>query len=331
MKGAGNRTILAMPLLRKGEAIGVIMIRRKEVRPFADAQIALLQTFADQAVIAIENTRLFEAEQASKRELQESLEYQTATSEVLNVISRSALDVQRVLDTLVESAARLCDAHDAAILQVDGNVLRLAAHHGQIPLPGSVGEHTLPLVRGTPAGRAVIERRTIHVADVQAEADEYPEGRERALRSGWHTALSVPLVRGGEAIGAILIRRTDVRPFSDRQVELVETFADQAVIAIENTRLFEEVQARTRELTESLEYQTATSDVLNVISRSPIDIAAGARHHRRERQRSYVRQKMCKSSCVTARFTASLRTMGYRLNIESTSRQNPITPGRAPW
>jgi transcriptional regulator with GAF, ATPase, and Fis domain len=193
---------------------------------------------------------------------------------VLKVISRSALDVQKVLDALVESAARLCDADDAAILQVDGSDLRLAAHYGQTPFPHAVGENTVAIVRGTPSGRAVIERQTIHVDDVQAEVEEYPEGRERALRSAWHTALSVPLLRGGEAIGAILIRRTDVRPFTERQIELVNTFADQAVIAIENTRLFEEVQARTRDATEALEYQTATSDVLKVISRSAFDLQA---------------------------------------------------------
>jgi signal transduction histidine kinase/putative methionine-R-sulfoxide reductase with GAF domain len=197
--------------------------------------------------------------QQLERQLSEAHQREAATADVLKVISRSALDVQCVLDTLVKSAARLCDAYDAAILQVDGNNLRLAAHHGQITFPGPI-----PVTRGTASGRAVIERRTIHVADVQAEADEYPEARERALRSGWHTALSVPLMRAGEAIGAILIRRADVRPFGDRQVVLVETFADQAVIAIENTRLL-------NALRESLQQQTATSDVLSVIGRSPTD------------------------------------------------------------
>jgi two-component system, NtrC family, sensor kinase len=275
----GHRTVLAVPLISAGEAIGVIVVRRTQVRPFTDRQIDLLKTFADQAVIAIENTRLFEAEQASKRELQEALEQQTATAEVLKVISRSALDLQRVLDALVESAARLCNAYDAAIFQLSGDGLRSVAHHGQIPFAGPVGQHTIPLVRGRITGRAVIDRRTIHVADILAEGDEYPHSRTGALQQGWRTALGVPLVHAGEAIGAIFIRRTEVRPFTDRQIELVNTFADQAVIAIENTRLFEaeqartrEVTERTRELTEALEQQTATAEVLKVISRSALEL-----------------------------------------------------------
>jgi signal transduction histidine kinase len=249
----GWRTALAVPLVHAGEAIGVIFIRRAEVRPFTERQIELVNTFADQAVIAIENTRLFEAEQASKRELQEALEQQTATAEVLKVISRSALDVQKVLDALVESAARLCNAYDAAIFQVVGDGLRGVAHYGQIPFSIPVGELSLPLMRGLVTGRAVLDRRTIQIADILAEADEYPEGRRLALQSGFRTSLGVPLVHAGEAIGVILIRRTEVRPFTERQIELIETFADQAVIAIENTRLFAEVQARTRELAKTVE------------------------------------------------------------------------------
>src|SRR5262249_3223267 len=157
------------------------------------------------------------------------------------------------LDALVESAARLCNAYDAAIFQVFGDGLRLVAHHGQIPTPGPVGQLTLSLVRGLIIGRAVIDRRTIQVADTLAEADEYPESRKNALREGWRTVLAVPLVHAGEAIGAIVIRRAEVRPFTERQIELVNTFADQAVIAIENTRLFEEVQARTRDLAKPVE------------------------------------------------------------------------------
>jgi signal transduction histidine kinase len=183
---------------------------------------------------------------------------------VLKVISRSALDLQRVLDALVESAARLCNAYDAAILQVFGDALRLVAHHGQIPTPGPVGQATIPLVRGHVAGRAVLERRTIQVADVQAKADEYPESLRFALQLGYRTVLCVPVVRAGEAIGVILIRRAEVRPFIERQIELVTTFADQAVIAIENTNLFEEVQARNRDLTALGEVGRAVSSTLDL-------------------------------------------------------------------
>src|SRR6516165_2884420 len=260
-------TMLGVPLMRVGTPIGVFVLARHAVRSFTARQIELAATFADQAVIAIENTRLFEEVQARTRDLTEALEQQTATADVLKVINRSALDLQKVPVALVESAARLCDAFNATIYQVDGNLLHPVAHYGPISAPG-----TLPLTRELLTGRAVLDRRTIHVADLQSEVDDYPDGSDLARRFGFRTNLAIPLIRTGEAVGAIAIRRTEVRPFTDRQVELLKIFADQAVIAIEKTRLFEAEQTRTRELTENLEYQTATSEVLAVISRSPNDL-----------------------------------------------------------
>src|SRR5262249_7354526 len=237
---AGIRTLVVVPMFKDDDVVGAIAIYRKEVRPFTDKQIELLTSFAAQAVIAIENTRLL-------NEVRESLQQQTATADVLKAISHSTFNLPKVLDTLVESAARLCDAFDALILQVEGDVLRPVGHYGSIPTPGP-----LPLVGGTVMARAVIERRTIQVADLQTAVEEYPVGSDFAKRAGFRTQLVVPLTRGAEGIGVIAIRRSEVRPFTERQIELLQTFADQAVIAIENARLFEAEQASKRELQESL-------------------------------------------------------------------------------
>ena len=265
-------TILAVPMLREATVIGVLTVQRTEVRPFTDKQIELVTTFADQAVIAIENVRLFKELEAGNAELVEALTQQTATSEVLGVISRSPTDIQPVLDTVVESAARLCEAYDASLLLRRDNRLVMAAHHGPIhDAPaiartfGTIGEYTLSLDRGTIGGRTVLDTRTVHIADVQVEAEEFPEASENARRLGFHTMLSVPLMREGVAIGAIQLPRTEVRLFTERQVALLKTFADQAVIAIENVRLFNETK-------EALEQQTATGEVLKVISRSTFDL-----------------------------------------------------------
>jgi GAF domain-containing protein len=270
----GHRTILAVPLLRAGEAIGVVVVRRTEVRPFTDRQIELLKTFADQAVIAIENARLFEAEQASKRELQESLEYQTAMGEVLGVIARAPGDLQQVLDAVAESAARVCMATEVRVFRLEGDKLRRAALVGRLRLSDDVGfSPDVPLSRGSVSGRAILDRRTIHVTDLAAEIEsEYPEVAAHQKAIGHRTTLATPLLRDGKALGAIVVLRTEVAPFFDKQIKLLETFADQAVIAIENTRLFEAEQASKCELAEALEQQTATSEVLSVISRSPTEL-----------------------------------------------------------
>jgi GAF domain-containing protein/CheY-like chemotaxis protein len=274
----GFRAILSVPLMREGVAIGAIALRRAEARLFTERQVTLLRTFADQAVIATEAVRLFEELEAKNRDLTEALDQQTATSEILRVISRSPTDIQPVLDAVARSAARLCEAYDASVLRLDGDRLVLAAHHG--PIHAGVGAaFTLSLSRGTVGGRTVLEARTVHVADMQAEADEFPAAVANARRLGFHTMLSVPLMREGAAIGAIQLPRREVRPFTDRQVALLRTFADQAVIAIENVRLFRELEERNRALTqahaqvsEALEQQIATGEILRVISGSPTDV-----------------------------------------------------------
>jgi GAF domain-containing protein len=262
----GFRTLLGVPLLREATPIGVIVVQRKTVRPFTEQQIDLVTTFADQAVIAIENTRLL-------NELRESLQEQTATADVLKVISRSTFDLKAVLNTLVESAARLCEADMASIARQRGTNYHLVATHG---FPPGYDEYieTLPMAagRGSVTGRVLLEGKSIQIID--ALADPQYTMSEAQRRGGFRTILAVPLLRERTPIGVLHLFRTVVRPFTDKQIELVETFADQAVIAIENVRLFDEVQARTEELSESLQQQTATADVLKVISRSTFDLPA---------------------------------------------------------
>src|SRR5262245_34363870 len=203
------------------------------------------------------------------RELAEAREQQAGTAGILAAISSSPADLRRVCAEIAANAARVCDADNAAITQVDGDSLRLVADHGPMPTTAPVGQATMPLARGFPLARAALDRQTIHVPDIQAETAEYPQGSDLAHRLGIRTVLHQPLIRAGTAIGVISIRRTEVRPFSEKQIELLKVFADQAVIAIENTRLFEAEQARTRELQQALEYQTATSKVLELIGSSP--------------------------------------------------------------
>ena len=256
-------------MIHDGRPIGVIGVSRGTPGAFSDRQIQLLRTFADHAVIAIENTRLFEAEQARTRELQESLEYQTATAEVLSVISRAPQQVRPVFDSIVTTAERLCRADFAFVYgrRDDGDFHLVVANNASSEYIKYRSQTPVRLGDSSIMGRAIASRCVIHVPDVLADGtQEYTQAhRLGRIRS----ALAVPLLRQGDPIGVIGVVRTESRPFSDRQIALMTTFADQAVIAIENTRLFEAEQARTRELSESLEQQTATSEVLEVISSSP--------------------------------------------------------------
>jgi signal transduction histidine kinase len=275
-RARGFRSQLVVPLLQGHSAVGAISVTRREAGGFTQKEVALLQTFADQAVIAIENVRLFTELQEKNRALTqahaqvtESLEQQTAMSEILRAISTSPTDLQPVLNAVVKSATRFCGAHDAELYKVHGTELAVVAHHGPISAPMG---RVIPVVRGTVAGRAVLERRAIHVRDLQAEPEEFPVGHALAREFGFRTVVSVPLIREGEAVGTINLRRTDVSPFTDAHIALLETFADQAVIAIENVRLFQELGQRNRDLTEALDQQTATSEILRVISQSPTDV-----------------------------------------------------------
>src|SRR5262249_11424143 len=217
MAGVGGyRSVIGVPILRDGIAIGSIAVTRVQAGLLSDRQIKLLETFADQAGMAIENARLFDAEQQRTRELSETLEQQTATSEVLKVISSSPTNIQPVLDAVGENAARLCEANNAVIFRLEGGLLRQVASHGGIPTPSHPSEG-LPVNRGRVTGRAVVERRTIHVHDLAAETSDFPEGSRDAKRDGHRTTLATPLLREGNPIGAILIRRMEVRPFSAKQ------------------------------------------------------------------------------------------------------------------
>jgi GAF domain-containing protein len=267
----GFRTVLVVPMMREGVPLGTIGIWRTEVQPFTEKQIELVSTFADQAVIAIENVRLFQEVEARNRELAESLEQQTATSEILRVISSSPTDIQPVLAAVAENAARLCEASNVTIHRFEGGVFRRAMVYGELP-SGPIGE-ARPFSRSLVSGRAFIDRQTIHVHDLAAELEtEFPDDRDQQARSGTRTMLVTPLLREGVPLGVINVRRAEVRAFTDKQIKLLETFASQAAIAIENVRLFQEVEARNRELAESLEQQTATAEVLQVISRSAFNL-----------------------------------------------------------
>jgi GAF domain-containing protein/anti-sigma regulatory factor (Ser/Thr protein kinase) len=276
---AGVRTILATPMLRDDVALGVIVIRRTEVNPFSGKHIELLKTFADQAVIAIENVRLFTELQAKNRALSqahaqvtEALEQQTATAEILRVISQSQTDVQPVFDTIVRSAVRLCDGLFSSVFQFDGELIYNVAQHNYTP-EALEEVHRIYPTRPTPAlgsGRAILERAVVHIPDVEFDSEFRHRALSRAI--GWRSGLFVPMLRDGAPIGAIAVTRAAPGPFSNNEIELLKTFANQAVIAIENVRLFTELQARNRDLTEALEQQTATSEILRVISSSPTDI-----------------------------------------------------------
>jgi GAF domain-containing protein len=280
---SGYRSVLCVPLLRNGTTIGTFSLSRDEVTPFTDRQIKLVETFADQAVIAIENTRLFEAEQQRTRELTESLEQQTATSEVLQVISSSPGDLQPVFEAMLEKAVRICDARSGNIFRWDGNVLNLVATHGMPPAYAEMRSR-LPFRpdSGNPTSRMLRSKTAIH-GDL-AQEKTYIERRDPATiaaveLAGIRTFLAVPMLKENELIGSFAVFRQEVQPFSDKQIELVTNFAAQAVIAIENARLLNELRQRTTDLTErtsdlteALDQQTATSEVLQVISSSPGDL-----------------------------------------------------------
>ena len=275
----GHRTTLAVPLLRESRAIGSLMIRRSEVRPFSDKQISMLLTFADQAVIAIENARLLTELQQKNAALAEAhaqvteaLEQQTATSEILRVMSRSQADVQPVFDTIVSSAVRLCGGLFSSLFQFDGELVHMVAHHNYTPEALEEARRVYPsrLSRGQGSTRAILDRAVVHIPDFEVDPDYQHHAMSRAI--GWRGGLFVPMLREGAPIGVIMVARAEPGPFSDNEIELLKTFADQAVIAVENVRLFTELQASNRDLTTALDTQTATSDILRVISRSQRDV-----------------------------------------------------------
>jgi two-component system, NtrC family, sensor kinase len=267
---AGARTLFIVPMLKENELVGVITIFRQELRPFTDKQIELVKNFAAQAVIAIENTRLL-------NELRESLQQQTATSEVLKVISSSPGELEPVFQTMLENAVRICEAKIGTLYLREADAYRAVAATHDAPAAYVEARRREPNLKPPPdgpLGQAAITKRVVHMADImklQSYIDRHPAIVDSVELGKFRTALAVPLLKDDELIGAITIMRQEVRPFTDKQIELVQNFAAQAVIAIENTRLLRELRQRTGDLSEALERQTATSEILEVISNSPTD------------------------------------------------------------
>jgi two-component system, NtrC family, sensor kinase len=280
---AGNfRSVLGVPLLRdEGALIGVLLVTRTSVQPFTEKQIDLVTTFADQAVIAIENVRLFDEVQARTEELSESLRQQTATAEVLKTISRTAFDLQRVLETLLENAVRICGARHGIIFRYDGECCRAAAAYNAPPGTMELWERVpIRAGRGTAAGRALLERRPVQIADVQADPEyDFPEAQKL---QGLRTVLAVPLLREGVPLGTIGLWKTEVAPFTEKQIELLTTYADQAVIAIENVRLFDEIQDKSRQLAEASQHKSQFLANMSHELRTPLNAIIGVSEMLRE-------------------------------------------------
>ena len=322
----GARSLLVVPMLKNDNLIGAIAIYWQEARSFTGKQMELISNFAAQAVIAIDNARLLS-------ELRESLQQQTATSDVLKVISRSTFDLQTVLDTLVESAGRLCGAEMANIWRPKEGGYRLTASYGVTArykeyLENKEFLNTVLIEpgRGTTVGRVLLEKKTVHIHDIQADPDYKLTGLVKL--GGYRTMLGVPILREGEPIGVFVMVQSEVRPFTDKQIDLATTFADQAAIAIENVRLFDEVQTRTRDLSESLQQQIATADVLKVISRSTFDLNAVLRTLVESATRLCEAEQAIISQLSDDGLYRIAANYGFSGEFEEWARQNPFKPER---